>query len=156
MGMEIERKFLVKGEGWREGARRERIRQGYLNRDPERAVRVRTKGERGYLTVKGMGRGVARAEFEYEIPVADADAMLDTLAVRPLIEKTRHHVVHAGKAWEVDEFEGENAGLVVAEVELASESEAFEAPSWLGEEVSHDARYFNQSLASRPYRTWKA
>ena len=157
MSVEIERKFLVADTSaqalWR-GAPGVAYRQGYLNRDKIRTVRVRIAGDAGFLTVKGVSVGATRAEFEYAIPLADAQALL-ALCDGPLIEKTRHVLVHQGTRWEVDEFAGDNAGLVVAEVELQSEAQAFDLPGWLGDEVTHDARYFNSNLASRPFNTWR-
>lgn len=153
MAAEIERKFLVVGTAWRQGEGT-RISQGYLNCDKERTVRVRVAGEKAYLTVKGVSRGATRAEFEYEIPVADAEQLLK-LCDGPLIEKVRRVVVHEGSKWEVDEFEGENAGLVVAELELESEEQEFSRPPWAGQEVTEDPRYFNSSLAAKPYRAWR-
>ena len=157
MSIEIERKFLVANTSaqaaWR-AAPGVATRQGYLNRDKTRTVRVRIAGDAGFLTVKGASLGATRAEFEYAIPVADAQALL-ALCDGPLIEKTRHVLVHAGMAWEVDDFAGDNAGLVVAEVELQSEAQVFDLPGWLGEEVTQDARYFNSNLASRPFNTWR-
>ena len=154
MGREIERKFLVKGDGWRGAAEGVRYRQGYLTRERGRTVRVRLAGERGYLTVKGMTTGISRPEYEYEIPARDAAEMLDTLALRPLIEKIRYRIPFAGRTWEVDEFLGDNEGLVVAEIELPEPDAPFEKPAWAGEEVSSDERYFNSSLSRCPYRAW--
>ena len=154
VGEEIERKFLVSGEAWRETAEGTRYRQGFLSTEPERTVRVRVAGPRGSITVKGKNVGARRAEFEYEIPVADAERMLDTLCKRPLIEKVRYTVAVAPHTWEIDVFEGENAGLVVAEIELRSEHEAFDKPEWVGDEVTGDPRYFNSNLVSNPYQTW--
>jgi adenylate cyclase len=153
MGLEIERKFLVRNDSWRtvEGTP---FRQGYLNSNLHRVVRVRTMGEQAVLTVKGLNTGAVRREFEYAIPLADANAMLDDLCERPLIEKTRYKVEFAGHTWEIDEFAGDNAGLVVAELELQSVDEDFEKPDWLGEEVTDDPRYFNSNLVLRPYTTW--
>ena len=157
MSVEIERKFLVADTSaqalWR-GAPGVAYRQGYLNRDKIRTVRVRIAGDAGFLTVKGVSVGATRAEFEYAIPLADAQALL-ALCDGPLIEKTRHVLAHQGTRWEVDEFAGDNAGLVVAEVELQSEAQAFDLPGWLGDEVTQDARYFNSNLASRPFNTWR-
>jgi adenylate cyclase len=153
MGTEIERKFLVQGTGWRQGAAT-RYSQGYLNRDKERTVRVRIAGEKALLTIKGVSRGASRAEFEYEIPVADAEQLLK-LSDGPVVEKNRHVIEHAGSKWEVDEFLGDNAGLVVAEIELRSEDQSFTRPSWLGREVTGDIRYFNSSLAGNPYSRWR-
>ena len=152
MGIEIERKFLVVGDDWRR-APAVPYAQGYLNRDKQRTVRVRIARDAAWLTVKGANAGATRAEFEYAIPVADAEQLL-ALCDGPLVRKLRRVVVHAGAAWEIDEFEGENAGLVVAEIELASEDAPFERPSWLGAEVTHDPRYFNSNLAAAPFSTW--
>jgi adenylate cyclase len=154
MGDEIERKFLVRGNTWRAGATSSAYRQGFLSTDPNRTVRVRDAGDRGWLTVKGINVGARRAEYEYEIPQDDASCMLDTLCKRPLIEKVRHTLVVGRHIWEVDVFEADNAGLVVAEVELATEDEEFERPAWLGDEVTNDPRYFNSSLVEHPYKDW--
>jgi CYTH domain-containing protein len=154
MGKEIERKFLVEGDAWRSLGQATRYRQGYLSTVKERTVRVRTIARQGYLTVKGVSRGIARAEFEYEIPFEDAETMLDTLCERPLIEKDRHRIPYGGHIWEVDEFFGENAGLIMAEVELEDEEEPLERPPWIGREVSDDPRYFNANLIANPYRDW--
>ena len=153
MATEIERKFLVQGTQWRNEAGT-RIKQGYLNRDKARTVRVRVRGDQAFLTVKGLTRGASRAEFEYEIPLADAEELLK-LSDGPLIEKTRYVVVHDGSKWEVDEFQGDNSDLVVAEIELRSKDEQFSRPPWLGREVTDDDRYYNSSLASHPYRAWR-
>lgn len=152
MGIEIERKFLVTGSDWKTETP-VRYSQGYLNSQPERTVRVRLAGDAAWLTIKGKTSGASRAEFEYPIPVADAEQML-SLCDPPLIEKHRHIVPFAGKQWEVDEFLAANEGLVVAEIELESESESFEKPPWLGEEVTDDHRYFNSRLAKHPFREW--
>lgn len=152
---EIERKFLVQGDQWRTDQPRT-LRQGYLCLDPERTVRVRLDDGAGTLTIKGKSCGAARAEFEYPIPADDAQHLLDTLCLRPLIEKHRHVVQHADKRWEIDEFFGDNEGLVVAEIELSDEQEAFDKPDWAGEEVTSDARYFNANLIRHPYREWRA
>jgi adenylate cyclase len=153
MATEIERKFLVEGAGWRQGDS-VRLRQGYLNRDSRRTVRVRLAGAKAFLTVKGVPQGVTRAEFEYEIPVADAEQMLK-LSDGPIVEKNRHVIVHDGSKWEVDEFLGDNAGLVVAEIELTSEDQPFSRPPWLGREVTRDPRYSNSNLAAHPYKQWR-
>ncbi len=156
MASEIERKFLVRDDSWRERARDPmRIRQGYVAAGPKASVRVRISGDRAWLNLKSATVGVSRAEFDYEIPLADGEKLIDTLCERPLIEKTRYFVDHAGHCWEVDVFEGENAGLVVAEIELASEDEPFELPPWAGEEVSQDRRYYNAALVKLPYSRWK-
>jgi adenylate cyclase len=154
VGREIERKFLVRNDRWRAGARGEMLRQGYLAADLERTVRVRVVGERAYLTVKGRNRGIERSEFEYEIPVLDAEQMLDQLCQRPLLEKTRFRVEHAGRVWEVDEFRGENLGLLVAEIELESVDETVQLPDWVGQEVSGDPRYYNANLIRNPFTRW--
>lgn len=153
MGQEIERKFLVKGNSWRTGPGM-RIRQGYLRNEISGVVRVRTKGKRGYLTIKGSTTGITRLEFEYEIPFEDADQILDTLCVKPLIEKIRYEVHEGGFIWEIDEFEGENAGLVVAEIELQEEDQGFPYPEWLGREVTDEPRYQNSNLVKYPYWKW--
>lgn len=154
MANEIERKFLVAGVAWKRGATGLHFRQGYLSSVKERTVRVRTEGRRATLTIKGLTTGITRAEFEYSIPVEDADHMLDTLCERPLIEKTRYHVTVGQHLWEIDEFHGENAGLVVAEIELSSADETFQRPEWVTGEVSGDPRYFNANLIRHPYRAW--
>ncbi len=154
MAIEIERKFLVTGAAWRQGARPQEIRQGYLAGGAYCVVRVRTMGDKGYLTVKGSDRGMSRAEFEYEIPRPDAVAMLAGMSQKPPIEKTRHVLEFGGKTWEVDEFHGANAGLIVAEIELGAEDEAFARPAWVGKEVTDDRRYANASLAETPFSTW--
>ena len=152
MAVEIERKFLVCGTAWRAG-HSTLFRQGYLNRDKERTVRVRIAGSKAWLTIKGISSGASRAEFEYEIPVADAEQLL-LLCDGPLIEKTRYVVPHAGMLWEVDEFHGANSGLIVAEIELQSATQQFDQPAWVGREVTEDKRYFNSSLAVTPYTCW--
>lgn len=152
---EIERKFLVIGNDWRRSAEGVLYRQGYLNSDPRRTVRVRVVGERAFLTVKGPNQGVTRAEFEYEIPVEEAEAMLDTLAEKPIIEKKRYCVKENDFLWEVDEFLGVNENLIVAEIELPSEDTVFSKPAWVGQEVSGDVRYYNSQLIAHPYSTWE-
>lgn len=156
MGLEIERKFLVRDPSVLEGLTGTRYRQGYLSTNPERTVRVRVAGDRGSLTIKGISRGPSRAEFEYPIAVSEAAQLLDELALRPLIEKTRYRLEHAGRTWEIDVFEGENAGLVVAEVELPTADASLVLPAWVGAEVTDDPRYFNASLVDHPYREWTA
>lgn len=154
MGKEIERKFLVRGDVWRSLAKGTAYRQGYLNSAKERTVRIRTIDEKAFLTIKGLTVGATRSEYEYEIPLADCNAMLDALAEKPIIEKKRYKVPLEGLTWEVDEFFGENAGLIVAEVELESEGQAFTKPAWVGEEVTADPRYFNSNLIKHPYTKW--
>ena len=154
MGKEIERKFLVKEEEWHPRGGGDLYRQGYLSTVKERVVRVRVTGDKGFLTVKGMTEGFSRLEFEYEIPMKDARQMLDTLCERPLIEKNRYREEHEGMIWEIDVFLGDNKGLVLAEVELESETQQFTLPGWAGEEVSEDPRYFNANLVKNPFRQW--
>lgn len=152
MAIEIERKFLVQGDGWRTAAP-VYFAQGYLSRDKTRTVRVRVADERAFITIKGESRGVSRAEFEYEIPLNDGRALL-ALCDQPLIEKYRHFIAAGELCWEVDEFLGENAGLVVAEIELPSEDAPVPKTEWLGAEVSDDSRYYNASLVTHPYSAW--
>lgn len=153
MATEIERKFLVNEGAWRQ-AHGVRVIQGYLSRDKHRIVRVRMAGERAWLTIKGLTTGVSRAEFEYEISAADA-AQLLKLCIGTLVEKVRRIIREQGAVWDVDEFLGENAGLVVAEIELQAESQGFAKPDWLGEEITHDVRYFNSNLSEHPFRRWR-
>jgi adenylate cyclase len=163
MGIEIERKFLLAGDGWRAAAVKSvRMAQGYINdmaalREGRQnaSVRVRIAGDAAFLNLKSRELGSTRQEFDYPIPVADAEALL-ALCVGGRIDKVRHYVQHAGHTWEVDEFAGDNAGLVVAELELGSADEAFERPSWLGREVTEELRYYNLALAERPYSRWRA
>lgn len=154
MGVEIERKFTVRADFCPQGAGTE-MAQGYLSRDPQRTVRVRLAGGRGYLTVKGETRGMVRAEYEYEVPPSDARAML-ALCDSPLVEKTRYVVDAAGRRWEVDVFHGANDGLVVAEVELPSEMAEVTLPAWVEREVTGEKRYYNSSLIVHPYHSWTA
>ena len=154
MSTEIERKFLITGDAWRSIGSSTVFRQGYLSTVKERTVRVRAAGDQGLITVKGITIGATRTEFEYPIPLADADAMLDELCEQPIIEKTRHVVEVDGTTWEIDEFSGVNEGLIVAEVELDSEDQAFTMPEWIGEEVTKDPRYFNANLIAHPYTEW--
>ncbi|MDH3527888.1 MAG: CYTH domain-containing protein [Gammaproteobacteria bacterium] len=156
MAIEIERKFLVSGDEWRTSASGDHYRQGYLSTAHGRTVRVRVIADVGYLTVKGETVGAARPEYEYVIPVEDAHAMLDKLCLRPLIEKTRYSIEYQGLVWEIDEFEGENAGLVVAEVELESEDQSITLPGWIGAEVTDDSRYYNANLVANPYPKWSS
>jgi adenylate cyclase len=156
MAQEIERKFLVKGDFKCESMRAVRITQGYLSSEPERTVRVRIKGDRGFLTIKGISNasGATRYEWEKEIPVSEADELL-RICEPGVIDKTRYEVRRGSHVFEVDEFYGENEGLILAEVELSSEEEEFERPGWLGEEVTGDSRYYNSALIRDPYRSWK-
>ena len=154
MAKEIERKFLTRPRKWSEMARGLVIRQGYLSTARDSTVRVRTVGERGYLTIKGLTSGFTRDEYEYEIPFTDATAMLDQLCQRPLIEKTRYKIPFAGLTWEVDEFAGLNLGLTVAEVELKDENQKIEMPDWVDREVTGDPRYYNANLVQNPFSKW--
>jgi len=154
MGTEIERKFLLKGDSWRFLGEGTKYRQGYLNSSKERIVRVRTIDAKGYLTIKGITVGATRVEYEYDIPEKDAKAMLDDLCEKPIIEKKRYKIAFGGLVWEVDEFFGDNRGLIVAEVELESEDQRFEKPDWVGDEVTGDPKYFNSNLIINPYIKW--
>jgi len=151
--MEIERKFLVDTTIWKPSVAGEKIVQGYLSTDKKRVVRVRTKGNKAYLTIKGANAGIKRPEFEYEIPHGDAMQMLQLSKDVP-IEKTRYTELHAGKLWEIDVFEKANEGLVLAEVELQHENENVDLPDWITDEVSFDKRYFNAWLSQHPYTKW--
>lgn len=155
MSVEIERKFLVRGDGWKVLGKPVLLRQGYLSSAPERVVRVRIEGDEAMLTIKGRNIGATRGEWEYPIPLDDASVLLDQLCEQPLIEKYRYRIEYHGFIWEVDEFFGENAGLVVAEIELLSEDQSFDKPDWIGDEVTHDPRYFNANLIRYPYRNWQ-
>lgn len=154
MALEIERKFLLKNDTWKTLVKEEfLIKQGYLNSEKERTVRVRTYGDKGIITIKGKNNNLTRKEFEYTIPLSDAIQMLE-LAEMPIIEKTRFIVINDGNTWEIDVFEGVNKGLVVAEIELESETEKFEIPDWIGEEVSTDPKYYNACLIKNPFKDW--
>ncbi len=155
MAKEIERKFLVKGDSYKRLATAILFRQGYLSRQKERVVRVRVVGDKGYLTIKGENRGAERDEFEYAIPIADAHQLLDQLCERPLIEKYRYTIPWGKHIWEVDEFLGENLGLVLAEIELKAVEEQFDKPDWIGQEVTGDPRYYNTNLTQHPFSQWK-
>ena len=154
MATEIERKFLVRHTDFLAGARGQWLCQGYLCHDPEATVRVRIEEENAWLTLKGITRGATRREFEYSIPLADARVMLDEMCPAGRIEKTRYFVELAPHTWEVDVFEGDNAGLVVAEIELNDEQEHFTRPDWLGPEVTDDPRYYNSELSRYPWCQW--
>lgn len=154
MGQEIERKFLVVGDAWRETAQGEVICQGYIPTQDARTVRVRRVGDRAYLTLKGPAVGLVRPEFEYPIPVDDAQTILDTLCQPPLIEKTRYRLPQGDIVWEIDEFWGDNQGLIMAEVELTRADQVVDLPEWIGVEVSGDSRYHNSNLARYPFSTW--
>ena len=154
MAQEIERKFLTKSDAWRSQAIGRFYRQGYLSTVKERTVRIRTIRNEGYITVKGIAKGAARAEYEYEIPVKDANEMLDTLCEQPIIEKMRYEIEHNELIWLVDEFEGVNKGLILIEVELSDENQKIALPDWVGAEVTGDPNYFNSNLTRNPYLSW--
>jgi len=155
MGKEIERKFLVVGNAWRELAEGELFRQGYISTVKERVIRVRTVGNKGTLTVKGITVRGSRLEYEYEIPLKDANAMLETsYCEQAIIEKRRYTIPYGGFIWEVDEFLGVNKGLIVAEIELADIDQEYPKPDWIGEDVTDDPGYFNSNLVAKPYTMW--
>ena len=155
MALEIERKYLVdlKKLGTLENGTR--IKQGYLSTNKDAVVRVRVKNDKAYLTIKGSNIGVTRLEFEYEIPLIEANEMLDKLCQKPVIDKTRYLIDFENHTWELDIFYGENEGLVVVEVELSSEDETIILPSWVKEEVTSDARYYNSNLMKHPFKDWE-
>jgi adenylate cyclase len=153
MCVEIERKFLLAGDGWRALGEPVLLRQGYLSSDPARVVRVRVEGDQAYVTIKGKSSGATRGEWEYPVPLDEANELL-ALCEQPLVEKTRRKIEFAGNVWEVDEFAGANQGLVIAEIELSSEDQAFDKPDWIGEDVTHDKRYYNSNLAKHPFSSW--
>ncbi len=157
MAIETEFKFLVQKDLWNQVIPNKSldIRQGYLYSDESKTVRVRTKGEKGYLTIKGKTSGASRPEYEYEIPFTEAIELLN-LFCPERIEKTRHEVLFAGNKWEVDVFQGANEGLIVAELEVESETDAFEKPNWIGENVTDDTRYANSNLIKNPFVNWKS
>lgn len=154
MGIEIERKFLVLGDDWKGLATPVFMRQGYLSSQAGRVVRVRIEDQSAMLTIKGKTQGITRGEWEYPIPLVDAQELLDGLCEQPLIEKNRYRIGIGDVVWEVDEFFGENLGLVVAEIELTNADQTFSKPVWLGEEVSHDYRYANANLFKHPFSRW--
>ncbi len=155
MGKEIERKFLVQGEpDLRTADEKVFIEQGFLSLDKSRIVRIRLAGGLGTVTIKGSVSGITRSEYEYSIPEADARQILDEMCIKPVVRKYRYRVRHQGSLWEVDVFEGENKGLILAEIELENEDQFFEKPSWLGKEVTTDPRYYNANLVKNPFSTW--
>jgi len=155
MGIEVERKFLLNDDAWRSTILSSiAMRQGYLSNEQNCSVRVRTTSDRAWLNIKSVTVGTQRQEFEYEISLVDGNQILDTLSRKPLIEKTRHIVEVGQHLWEIDEFSGDNDGLIIAEIELEDPDEAFEKPTWLGEEVTFDPRYYNTKLSISPYKTW--
>lgn len=154
MAIEIERKFLVKNDSWKsQSFDNKQIAQGYLNSSPERTVRVRVMGSKGFLTIKSKSQGNSRSEYEYEIPVNEAKEML-LLCEKPILSKTRYLVNHSNHLWEIDEFEQENKGLIVAEVELAHETEEVIIPDWIGKEVTEETKYYNSQLVLFPFQEW--
>ncbi len=155
MATEIERKFLILNQDWQEHVEAEvHIAQGYLASNEFSSTRIRIQDDKANINIKSATLGISRTEFEYVIPVDDAQQMINDLCVKPVIEKTRYFVRHNKHTWEIDVFSGDNEGLIVAEIELSSTDEAFETPSWIGEEVSNDARYYNVCLVKNPYKTW--
>ena len=155
MATEIERKFLILNQDWQEYTKSElHIVQGYLATNEFSSTRIRIQNDKANINIKSATLGITRTEFEYSIPFDDARLMLDDLCIKPVIEKTRFTVEHMNHTWEIDVFSGDNEGLIVAEIELSSPDEAFEKPSWIGEEVSNDARYYNACLVNNPYKNW--
>jgi len=155
MGIEIERKFLLKDDSWKEFANQgTAYSQGYLVGSEHASVRVRIQGERAYINIKSATIDITRQEFEYEIPLEEATEMLETLCEKPLISKTRYYLDIENHTWEIDVFDGDNKGLVVAEIELSDKDEAFTRPDWLGDEVSDDTRYYNVCLVKHPFKNW--
>ena len=155
MATEIERKFLVLNKDWQAHVDSDlHIVQGYLASNEFSSTRIRIQDDKANINIKSATLGISRTEFEYAIPVVDAQSMIDDLCIKPVIEKTRYTVKHTNHIWEIDVFSGDNQGLIVAEIELSSPDEVFEKPSWIGEEVSNDARYYNVCLVKNPYKTW--
>lgn len=155
MGIEIEHKYTLKNDDWRNHVTRsERMVQGYMAGNERASVRIRITGDKANLNIKSATLGVRRQEWQYDIPLADAETMLNDLCEKPVIDKVRHYVIVGGKTWEVDEFYGDNKGLIVAEIELESETEQFELPDWVDQNVSEDTRYYNVSLVKHPYKNW--
>ena len=155
MAIEIEHKFLLANENWRQQVHKSVLfRQGYLSSETTSSIRVRISDKSAWLNIKSATIGTERHEFEYEIPLLDANEILDMLCKKPIIEKTRHIVINEGNTWEIDEFEGDNIGLIVAEIELPEVGAVFSKPNWLGAEVTSDLRYYNNNLANHPYSVW--
>lgn len=156
MAKEVEKKYLVKNSNYKENSFVTYIQQGYISTQKERVVRVRIKDDKGYLTIKGENNGAVRLEYEYSIPFVDAKEMIENLCQQPVIEKYRYNFqTPDGHIWEIDEFLGDNEGLVVAEIELSEENEEYSIPEWVGEEVTSDMRYYNSNLMANPYKNWK-
>ena len=154
MGIEIERKFLIAGDEWRGGAKSSFYRQGYIFAEKKGVIRIRTIDQIGFITIKSAPVGLMRQEYEYEIPFADANTMLDNMCDNYIVEKKRYKINYGKHVWEIDEFTGHNLGLLLAEIELTEENESFEQPSWLGDEVSHDPKYHNSNLSKLPFTQW--
>jgi adenylate cyclase len=156
MGLEIEHKFLLKNNDWKQHIRESLdYKQGYLSSDKKRSIRVRLSNDKAWLNIKSATIGTSRQEYEYEIPLDEGQEILDSLCIKPIIEKTRHFIPYQQHLWEIDVFCGDNEGLIVAEIELSKVGEVFDRPSWLGEEVSDDLKYYNNSLCANPYKNWK-
>ena len=156
MAQEIEHKFLLSNENWREKVSHSVLyKQGYLSSQSTSSIRVRISDKQAWLNIKSATIGTQRAEYEYEIPLFDAHEILNDLCLKPVIEKTRHFVTYDNHLWEIDEFDGENAGLIVAEIELKTLNEVFSKPVWFGEEVTHVVRYYNNNLEREPYSQWR-
>lgn len=155
MAIEIEHKFLLANDDWRRDIKKSVLyKQGYLSSEPTSSIRVRIADTNAWLNLKSATIGTQRLEFEYEIPVSDAEEIINALCKKPIIEKIRHFVPNDHFLWEIDEFAGENEGLIVAEIELPKPGQAFPKPAWLGEEVTHELRYYNNNLAKNPYKLW--
>ena len=156
MAIEIEHKFLLANNDWRDHITRSvKYRQGYLSSQATSSIRIRISDDHAWLNIKSATIGAHRHEYEYEIPQSDANEIINMLCRKPIIEKTRHFVIHDGNTWEIDEFDGDNRGLIIAEIELSEIGETFSKPHWLGEEVTHDLRYYNNNLAIHPYSEWR-
>jgi CYTH domain-containing protein len=154
MAREIERRFLVKNMSFKEKSTGILYRQGYLSTDPKAAIRVRTIGSKAFLTIKSTHNGISRLEYEYEIPLKDADEILLDLCKKPIIKKYRYTLCYEGFTWEIDEFMDDNEGLIIAEIELQNEEEQFPKPDFIGKEVTYDFRYLNSNLVNHPYKMW--
>lgn len=154
MGKEIEKKYLVTDDSYKRLAQPKLYRQGYLSSSPDRVVRVRIVDDKAFITIKGPASGATRDEYEYEIPREDAQEMLNNLCEKPIIEKHRYIIDYSGRKWEVDEFHGENEGLVITEIELEDINQEYEMPLWVGEEVTADQRYANSNLIKNPFSKW--
>lgn len=155
MPIEIEHKFLLANESWREEvSHTSEYQQGYLSSNPASSIRIRVSGTQAWINLKSATIGTYRQEYEYTIPVDDAKEIIENLCQKPLITKTRHFIIHQDHTWEIDEFHGENQGLCVAEIELTQVNDVFEKPAWLGKEVTDDLRYYNNNLAKHPYSKW--